>query len=220
MQILNGILAVIVIIIAFSLFVKLLRLLYEISTVGRLVYIKVTLPRADSKLDKERETKKDFKEKVGIMSIFYKAMHKINELSFIDAFKNLIFRHAKVSLELVYNDGLVHFYMVTYPEFARLITQQITSNYPDAEVRFVSKKEYIEIKPAGHTLQAASSSKAHDNIFPLKTYKYFEDDPLSSLTNAFGMLKKTDKAVYQIVVRPASSAWNRKAKKAAGLLSK
>jgi hypothetical protein len=80
---------------------------------------------------------------------------------------------------------MVHFYMVTYPEFGKLITQQITSNYSDAEVRYVTKKEYIDIKPHGHTLQAASSSKSHDSIFPVKTYKYFEDDPLSSLTNAF-----------------------------------
>jgi hypothetical protein len=41
--------------------------------------MKVTLPRADSKLDKERETKKDFKEKIGIMSLFYKAIHKLAE---------------------------------------------------------------------------------------------------------------------------------------------
>ena len=220
MQLGSAILSILVIIIVLSLLVKFLRLLYEVSTANRLVYFKISLPRADSKLDKERETKKDFKEKVGIMSIFYKAVHKINDLSFVDALKNLIFRHAKISLELVFNDGLVHFYMVTYPEFAKLITQQITSNYPDAEVRYISKKEYVEIKPRGYTLQAASSAKAHDNIFPLKTYKYFEDDPLSSLTNAFGMLKKTDKAVYQIVVKPLGSGWNKKAKKAAGLLSK
>lgn len=204
----------------FFILLKFLRLLYEVSTAHRLVYVRVSLPRADSKLDKERETKKDFKEKVGIMSIFYKAMHKISELSFIDTIKNMIFKHAKVSLEIVYDSGQVHFFLVTYPEFAKLITQQITSNYPDAEVKYVEKKEYIDIKPHGYTLRAASSAKAHDNIFPLKTYKYFEDDPLSSLTNAFGMLKKTDKAVYQIVVKPLSSSWNKKAKKAASLLSK
>lgn len=32
-----------------------------------LVYMKVTLPKSDSKLDKEKETK-DFKEKIGMMS--------------------------------------------------------------------------------------------------------------------------------------------------------
>jgi hypothetical protein len=32
-----------------------------------LVYLKITLPKKDSKLDKEQETKKDFKEKMGMM---------------------------------------------------------------------------------------------------------------------------------------------------------
>gem|GEM_PF-4785387 len=38
------------------------------------------------------------------MSIFYKAVHKINDLSFKNAFLNLIFDHAKISLEIVYNE--------------------------------------------------------------------------------------------------------------------
>jgi hypothetical protein len=42
----------------------------------------------------------------------------------------------------------------------------------------------------------------NDDVYPIKTYKYFEDDPLSSFTNAFGLLKKTDKAVLQIIIKP------------------
>jgi hypothetical protein len=30
-------------------------------------------------LDKEKETKKDFKEKIGMMNMFYKAIHKLAE---------------------------------------------------------------------------------------------------------------------------------------------
>ncbi|MDD2566324.1 MAG: type IV secretory system conjugative DNA transfer family protein [Candidatus Gracilibacteria bacterium] len=198
----------------------LIRLLYEIKTAKRLVYFKVTLPRADSKLDKEKETKKDFKEKTGIMSMFFKAVHKINDLSFVDAILNAIFDHAKISLEIVYNDGQVHFYISTYKECAALVGQQITSNYPDAEVKIIDKKEYIDIKPEGYALKAMSSGKAVDNIFPIKTYKYFEDDPLSSMTNAFGSLKKDDKAVYQIVIKPMGKSWSNKAKKAANLVAK
>jgi hypothetical protein len=41
-----------------------MRLLFEVSRSKRLVYMKVTLPKSDSKLDKEKETKKDFKEKI------------------------------------------------------------------------------------------------------------------------------------------------------------
>lgn len=65
--------------------------------------MRVTLPRADSKLDKEKETKKDFKEKAGIMSIFYKSIHKVSNITFSDSIRDFIFDHAKVSLELVYD---------------------------------------------------------------------------------------------------------------------
>jgi hypothetical protein len=75
--------------------------------------------------------------------------------------------------------------MVTYKELAPLLTQQVTSNYPDAEVRIVEQKDYIEIKPEGYSLKTMSSGKKQSDIFPIKTYKYFEDDPLSSFTNAF-----------------------------------
>jgi len=50
-------------IILFFLALRLVRLISEIWTAKNFVYLKVTLPRADSKLDKEKETKKDFKEK-------------------------------------------------------------------------------------------------------------------------------------------------------------
>jgi hypothetical protein len=42
-----------------------------------------------------------------------------------------------------------------------------------------------------------------------------EDDPLNNFTNVFSSLDKEDKAVYQIVVKPVGSGWNKKAKRAA-----
>lgn len=197
-----------------------MRLGYEILMSGRLVYMKVTLPRADSKLDKERETKKDFKEKVGIMTVFYKSVHNLTQSSAFDTITNFIFNHAKISLELMFHDGMVHFYAVGYREHISLIIQQITSNYPDAEVKIIAKKDFPEIKPLGFTMQAASIGKMTDDIFPLKTYKYFEDDPLSTFTNNFGSLKKTDVAAIQFVMKPLGQSWNRKAKKAAGMVAK
>jgi len=216
----NSMWVILIYIIIFWLILKLIRLIYEISTTWDLVYFKVTLPRADSKLDKERETKKDFKEKTWIMSIFYKAVHKINDLSFKNAFLNLIFDHAKISLEIVYNEWQVHFYVVSYSYCSTLISQQITSNYPDAEVKIVSKEEYIDIKPAWYSIKAVSTQKKETDFFPIKTYKYFEDDPLSSITNAFWTLQKDDKAVYQIIIKPMWRWYSKKAKKAANLVAK
>ena len=69
-------------------------------------------------------------------------------------------------------------------------------------------------------MRAASLGKEHDDVFPIKTFKYLEDDPINNFTNVFGGLEKEDKAVYQVVIKPISSRWNKKALKAAGLVSK
>lgn len=216
----NNFLNIVLFVIIVWVCIRVLRLVYEVIMADRLVYMRITLPRADSKLDKERETKKDFKEKVGVMTVFYKSIHNLTQSSAWDTFMNFIFHHAKISLELFYHDGQVHFYVVGYKEHATLLIQQITSNYPDAEVKVIAKKDMPEIKPLGYTLQAASVWKETDDVYPIKTYKYFEDDPLSSFTNSFGSLKKTDVAVIQFVLKPLSHSWNKHAKKAAWLVAK
>ncbi|MDO4873704.1 MAG: type IV secretory system conjugative DNA transfer family protein [Candidatus Gracilibacteria bacterium] len=199
---------------------KIVRLTYEVIRANNLVYMRVILPRADSKLDKEQDTKKDFKEKIGIMTLFYKSVHMIGQISAMNTIKNFIFDHAKVSLEMMYDHGQVYFYVVAYREHMTLIRQQITSNYPDAEIKILDKTELPTLKPKGYVLEAASIGKQTDDVFPIKTYKYFEDDPLSSYTNNFGSLKKTDVATIQWVIKPLGASWNRRAKEAARLVAK
>jgi hypothetical protein len=210
----------VVLVVCWILILKAIRLCFEIYYGKNLVYMKVTLPRSDSKLDKERETKKDFKEKVGMMSMFFKAIHKLGEAGFRDTFLDQIFKHAKVSLELVYENGELSFYVSTYKNFSNLITQHITSIYSDAEVLLVDKKDYIDLKPTGYTARAASMWKENDDVFPIRSYKYLEDDPLNNFTNVFGWLTKEDKAIFQIDIKPVTSSWNKKAKKAAWQVAK
>ena len=200
--------------------IKTTRLLFEILNSNNLVYMKVTLPRADSKLDKEKETKKDFKEKVWIMSMFYKAVNKLSEAGLWDTIMNFFFNHAKLSMELVYDNGEVHFFVVTYKQYANLVRQHITSLYNDAEVKTVEKKDYVKLKPQGLTMRIASLWKENDDVFPVRTFKYMEDDALNNFTNVFWGLDKDDKAVFQIVLKPAPESWAKKAKRAASLVAK
>lgn len=199
---------------------KSIRLAFELYYSKNLRYLQITLPRADSKLDKERETKKDFKEKIGQMSMFYKAVHKLSEAGLRDTLLNFFFGHSKIALELVYDKGEVTFFIVTYENYVNLISQHITSIYNDAEILRVEKKDYVELDTQGYSMRAASLGKEHDDVFPIKTFKYLEDDPINNFTNVFGGLEKEDKAVYQVVVKPTNSKWNRKALKAASMVAK
>lgn len=214
------ILAIIIFCIAILL-IKLARVIFEVTWSKKLVYMKVTLPKADSKLDKEKETKKDFKEKIWMMSMYYKAIHKLSDAWLKDTVTDFFFDHSKVSLELAYENWELSFYIVTYEWYVNVVTQHITSIYNDAEVRIIDKeKEYIKIKPFWYTLRAASLWKDNDDVFPIRSFKYLEDDPLNNFTNVFSSLEKDDKAVYQIILKPVWSSWNKKAKNAAWLVAK
>ena len=214
-------LLILLIFVLFIVFIKTIRFVFEIYYAKNLRYLKVTLPRSDSKLDKERETKKDFKEKMGMMSLFYKAIHKLSEAGLRDTFLNAIFKHSKISLELAYNKGDMDFYIVTYKNYVNLVSQHLTSIYTDAEILIIDpKKDYINLEKPGYFMRAASLGKEHDDVFPIRTYKYLEDDPLNNFTNVFGWLEKEDTAVFQLVIKPENSSWNKKAKNAAGQVAK
>lgn len=90
------------------------------------------------------------------MSMFYKAVHKLSEAGLKDTMLNFFFGHSKISMELVYKDGEVNFFIVTYESYVDLISQHITSTYNDAEVLIVGKKDYVDLKPKGFSIRAAS----------------------------------------------------------------
>ena len=50
--------------------------------------MKITLPREDSPKDKEKATEKDFREKVSIMSQFFRNLHETSELNFANIVNN------------------------------------------------------------------------------------------------------------------------------------
>jgi len=173
-----------------------------------LVYMKVLMPRSDTQKDREKDTEKDFREKVGIMSQFYRNIHEISELNIWNTFRSFIFNLDLVSFELVVQDKLVYFYVVTYKEFQGLIEKQITSYYSDADVQFV---EPYEIAPQGNKVKGFYMYLSNKFWFPIKTFKVIENDPLNDMSNVLSKLEEGETAVIQIVINPKNDKWRKKA---------
>ncbi len=97
---------------------------------------------------------------------------------------------------------------------------QYQYDHNDAEILHIDKKDYITLKTPGYKMRAASLGKEHDDVYPIKSFKYLEDDPINNFTNVFWGLDKEDKAVYQVVIKPVGSHWNKKALRAARMVAK
>ncbi|MBU1446383.1 type IV secretion system DNA-binding domain-containing protein [Patescibacteria group bacterium] len=187
-----------------------MRYLVKLRVAKTLVYLRITLPRADTQKDKDQQVEKDFREKIGVMEQFFRNMHEIRELNLMNRIRTIIFDTDMVSFEIVAINKSVNFYVVTAPRYEELIIKQITAYYPDADVQVT---DAYDMQPKGHYLRAFYAYLVKDFWYPIKTYKKIENDPLNNLTNVLSKLEADDKAVFQFVISPRSPQWNKKAEK-------
>jgi len=109
-------------------------------------------------------------------------------------------------------DG-IKFYVVIPQHLAKFVEGQIYAQYPNADIRYVSdytKKENTNMKLFVTTGEVELEK---DFIFPIKTFRNFEVDPLAAITGAISDLKIGHTAWIQILVRPVSNYWQSSSKK-------
>lgn len=176
-----------------------------------LVFMRVSVPRSDSKLDKEQQTKKDFKDTVAVMQQLYRAIFEIGELNFWNKINTFLFRQDRISFELYLEDRKLYFYVVTYPYYQTIVEKQITTFYPDAVVEHVDPPKFYE---PGYDIKGYAMVLSKPFYWPIKTYKVMEEDPLNNVTNVLDKLEENERAAIQFVIHPAGDKWRAKAKEA------
>jgi len=173
-----------------------------------LVYMKVTLAREDSQKDKEKETQKDFREKISIMAQFFRNIHETRELNLWNSIKTSILGNNLFSFELVAQNKILEFWVVMPPYYRDIVEKQITSYYPDADIQMLDRYEHNQ---KGMYFRCTYAFQGKDYWFPLKTYKIIENDPLNDLTNIFSKMEEDELAVMQMIIRPCGNRWAKKA---------
>ncbi len=193
-----------------KLFGNVMRFIGEYWDARHLVSMKVLVPRTDSKVDQEKRTEKDFKEKVAIMEQLYRALGEVKSLSFWQSLHYWIFRNITMSFEMYAEQGELAFFVVTQPKFVSIIEKQITSYYPDAEV---TRQPTPDIWPKGKKLVGYNMQLQKKFMYPIRTYENMQDDPLNDLANVLSKLMPEDQACIQLVFKPSfSNKWGKKAK--------
>ncbi len=195
-------------ILGYHCLISLIRNIYQFHQSKRLVFFKITLPRDDSAKDKEKETEKDFREKISIMAQFFRNLHETSELNFTNMMKTKLFRNNIFTLELVAQEKIIDFYVTTPSYYQGIVEKQITSYYPEASVDTVPPYDH---HPKGNKVKGYYAYTAKKFWFPIKTFKVIENDPLNDLTNIFTKMEIEETAAFQIVIRPTRGDWNKKA---------
>lgn len=167
------------------------------------VTLRVTIPRFRNQDEaKGTNTAQTIKESIAIAETFFAA---IGGLKPEHGLKSWLYgRPDSLALELVAHEKLITFY-ITVPRFLQeFVEQQLHAQYSDAYLEPVN--DYNMFAPTGVVLGGYLALK-RPSVFPLKTYKENDSDPMNALTNALSKVHEDDGMAIQYIVRPAHHHW-------------
>lgn len=153
-----------------------------------------------------QESQRQEKQWIALMEDFYSSLTGLKKGSFFDQPAWICFEIAKVKKE-------IKFYISAPGEYSGFIEKQINGVYPDA---LIEKVEDFNIFAPDEIAEASYLSLHKTNFLPIKTYPFFEVDPLSTLTNVLTKMTDDEEAVIQFVLRRKKSwFWYRRMRKIA-----
>ena len=146
------------------------------------------------------------------MEIFFTALYQTGSATILEAFWMGKIR-PWFSMELVSIDGEIHFFIWSFKKWKNLIEAQLYAQYPTVEIHEVP--DYTESMihdPDNMPFWATYFKLEKDDVYPIKTYvdygldkldlkEEFKIDPMTSVIEYLGSLKKGEQAWIQILIQ-------------------
>lgn len=202
------------VVVGFFLFVWwLIRLRANRARYFEMAFLKILVPKKESKEDRETEAstytgEQDFKAVLNIMVQFFDAIHSIHE----EDYKYYIIGQDFLSLEYAVFNNQIFLYVVVPRRIIPLVEKQLTGFYPDMYIEEV--EDYNIFKPnsrvAGCYMRMTKAP-----WFPIRTFQRMGSDPLNTLSNVLSKLGPDEGAAIQFVIRPEGDGWQEKGRKRA-----
>ncbi len=205
-----------------GLFFSLLRLILRHSFRARhgfdMSVMLVTVPKESAEKKGEQERTKSLQEVQEDISVVETLFSTLGGLHAERGFGSwLRGRKDHFAFEIVARDGMVEFYVATPKKYAQYLVQQIQTLHPNAQIEDVD--DYNVFVSQGATIGGFLKLKRH-HLYPLKTYRQIEADPVDAITNALSKVVKGEGAAVQFVVRSARREWRRKGVRVANEMAK
>ncbi len=201
---------ILLLVIFFVLLFLILFLLFKSSKLKKinssfsLKLLKIRVPKFKSEKDAKEDAKQqDLQEDISVAENLYSTLGGLRAQRGLKALLGT--RNDHFSFEIVLQNGLIYFYIGVPQKQIDFFKERFHSIYPDAEIEPI--EDYNIFTPQGKVIGASLRFKK-DFIYPIKTYKKLEIDPLNSLLNSLTKLEKDDSAAIQIIARSAHKRWH------------
>ncbi len=171
----------------------------------KIVPLLVRVPREMGSKEKATQSRDDRdvgREIISFMETFYANLSVIYKRGFKDIHHNLLYGQRHIALEIIAKDKEIAFYIGVPITLLDMVEKMLSSQYPEsvieeAEEHNIFSKDWRKMGICGGQLKLYKSF-----IYPLKTYKTIEAEPLESITNVFSKLEIGEGAAVQVLIRP------------------
>ncbi|MFI5206008.1 MAG: hypothetical protein ACHQVK_03630, partial [Candidatus Paceibacterales bacterium] len=164
------------------------------------VFLEIQMPKEGSE-DKDQQRPKTEEEKKLLISV---AEQLFTTLSASGESKGWLQGKDYYSFEIACTDKKISFYVNCPKHLQQLVEKQIQAQYPHAFIDQV--KGYNPFQKDGQ-LEVEELQLTKQSVYPFRTYKTTETDPLNALTNAMSKLQENEGAAIQYIISPAGTAW-------------
>lgn len=169
----------------------------------------VKVPREKASGEEKTKTEKEI---ISVMEQLYASLSGLK-----DEGKRFFGRpYLVLEIAIPNSSNEIIFYLAAPRRQAEFVEKRINSFFPTASVE--PCEDYNIFNPSGRSLGAVLKLQKNPFI-PIKTYQNLEADPMSEILTAFSKLEEIGEgAALQILIRPASDAFSKKAQKVAKLM--
>lgn len=175
------------------------------------VVLLVTVPKELSEKEQQQSRSADPKEVIGSLETFMLNLGGIPAARTANVLKNAwdnfwFGRHDEIALEIVANQGLIKFFVVTPRYLQQLVELQLHAQYPRAHIEEVP--DYNIFTPRA-SIMGGYLRLSKRSMFPIRTFRKIDSDPLNALTNVLSKFGEEEGAAIQILIRPAHAGWQK-----------
>lgn len=182
----------------FLIWLKRKRLLLRLRRQVDMRALRVMLPRESAELP---EGKKDPKEVIAVMEPVYAALSHFYEKKSSSRFWN---GQPTFSFEIVAHGGEVYFYVLAPVDHVDALERQIHAQYPSAHIEQTDDYDLFLSETGESAVAGLTLNRSF--IFPVRTYRSMDTDPLNALTNTLSKIQDGT-AAFQVVLEPIEQKW-------------
>lgn len=179
---------------------------YILKRVKSWVFLEIQMPKDGAGEENKPQGTEEKKNLIAVAEQLYTTLSDIGQKG------NMFHPGDYFSFEIACIDKKIAFYINCPRHLQDIIEKQIHAQYPDAYIDEIrGYNPFIK----GGEVDGVELQLAKKSVYPIRTYRSLETDPLNSLTNAMSKLGESEAAVVQFVLVPAGTSWQSRPRKMA-----